>query len=61
MPSRKIPAFFWALAVKDGAARDVIDDTAGDIPARLMLGAFALSDHRARRFLEGSETHTKPS
>jgi len=52
---KKNPGLLWGLAVKDGKARRVIDDTAADIlgePQDWCWMHFALSDHRARRFLE---------
>ena len=51
----KSPGLLWGLAVHDGVAERVIDDTAADILARphdWCWMHFALSDHRARRFIE---------
>jgi zinc transporter len=52
------PGLLWGLAVQGGKATNVIDDTAADIlskPQDWCWMHFALSDHRARRFLEGFE------
>ncbi|MEI9929376.1 MAG: hypothetical protein WDM89_02085 [Rhizomicrobium sp.] len=51
----KNPGLLWGLAVKDGKAAHVTDDTAADVFAQPHDWAwmhFALSDHRGRRFLE---------
>lgn len=53
---KKNPGLLWGLAVSAGRAQRVIDDTAADIlsqPQDWCWMHFALSDHRARRFLEG--------
>jgi zinc transporter len=55
---KKNPGLLWGLAVRDGKARRIIDDTAADTlaePYDWVWMHFALSDHRARRFLETFE------
>ncbi|HWA92538.1 MAG TPA: CorA family divalent cation transporter [Rhizomicrobium sp.] len=54
----KSPGLLWGLAVRGGAATRMIDDTASAIleaPHDWCWMHFALSDHRARRFIEGFE------
>jgi zinc transporter len=55
---KKNPGLLWGFAAKDGRGQRVIDDTAADIlaePHDWCWMHFALSDHRARRFLEAFE------
>jgi len=56
---KKNPGLLWGLAVRDGKAMRVTGDTASDAlaePHDWIWMHFALSDHRARRFLESFET-----
>ncbi|HWA03592.1 MAG TPA: CorA family divalent cation transporter [Rhizomicrobium sp.] len=52
---KKNPGLLWGLAVREGRAERMIDDTAAEIlaaPHDWCWMHFALSDHRARRFIE---------
>ncbi|HTT97554.1 MAG TPA: CorA family divalent cation transporter [Rhizomicrobium sp.] len=54
----KNPGLLWGLAVVDGKAERMIDETAADVlaqPQDWCWMHFALSDHRARRFIENFE------
>jgi zinc transporter len=56
---KKNPGLLWGLAIKDGKASRAIDDTAAIVFAQPHDWAwmhFALSDHRARRFIETFDT-----
>ena len=56
---KKSPGLLWGLAVRGARAERIIDDTAADIlaePHDWCWMHFALSDHRARRFIETFET-----
>jgi len=56
---KKNPGLLWGVAARDGKAQNIIDDTASDIlaaPHDWCWMHFALSDHRARRFLEDFDT-----
>jgi zinc transporter len=56
---KKNPGLLWGLAVRDGKAVRVTSDTASDTlaePHDWVWMHFALSDHRARRFLEHFQT-----
>lgn len=58
-PLKKNPGLLWGLAVRDGRASRLTDDTVADVlaePHDWSWMHFALSDHRARRFLEQFET-----
>lgn len=55
----KSPGMLWGLAARGGAAVRLIEDNAAEMLAAPHDWAwlhFALSDHRARRFIEGFET-----
>jgi zinc transporter len=52
---KKNPGLLWGLAIRDGRAQRVLDDTATEaftVPHDWAWMHFALSDHRARRFIE---------
>ena len=56
---KKQPGLLWGVAVTGGRAQRIIDDTAADVlaePHDWSWMHFALSDHRARRFLQSFET-----
>lgn len=56
---KKNPGLLWGLAIRQAKATRIIDDTAADVlaePHDWCWMHFALSDHRARRFIESFET-----
>jgi zinc transporter len=55
---KKSPGLLWGLAVREAKAQRIIDDNAVDVlaaPQDWCWMHFALSDHRARRFIETFE------
>lgn len=58
----KHPGLLWGVAVRDGQAHRIIDDASAEIlgePHDWSWMHFALSDHRARRFLESLDAAPK--
>src|SRR5215470_4677097 len=58
-PLKTTPGLLWGFIVRDGRAARLVNETAPDTLAEPHDWAwmhFALSDHRARRFLESFET-----
>jgi zinc transporter len=55
---KKSPGLLWGVVVRGGQAQHIVDDTAADAlaaPHDWCWLHFALSDHRARRFLQAYE------